>query len=147
MLATNIPILFIQLAASSWVCSMTAAFLNLTFDMMDVQWNIGSVSVSSLGCHSVISLVTIDLDSKKGQPPSWRRDSDNHVIHHSGTEPNIRVRNLTLVVNPHLHIAYSGHTEAHTHTHTHTQAYNRESRQDGLLALKGYSRMFIFVSD
>lgn len=87
---------------SSWVCFKTAVIVTLTF------WNDGysikcSVSVSSLGCHSVIGLVTIDLDSKIGQPPSWRRDSDNHVIHHSGTEPNTQVRKLKLAVNPHLH--------------------------------------------
>lgn len=135
----------LQLVAFAWVCPTPAVVSNLTNGLMDVGWNKECVWARSLGCHSVISLVTIDLDSKIGQPPSWRRDSDNHVIHHNGTEPNAQVRNLEMVVNPHPHKVWVGHTD--THTVTYTQAYSRRSREDGLLALKERGRMFIFVSD
>lgn len=81
-------------------------------------WNTGCVSVSSPGCHSVMSLVTIDLDSELGRPQSYRQASDNHVIHHSGVESNAQVRNLKLAVNPHPHV---GRKCMHAHVHTRTR--------------------------
>lgn len=105
--------------------NLTVTF-NIIFD--ETQGDL----LRSIGHYFVLSLVTTDLDSKIGQPPSLRQDSDNHVIHRSDTESNTQVRNLKLVVNHHLHVD----------TLTVTQAYHKIS-QHGLLALEGYSRMFI----